>query len=80
MSEDMAEIAHKLRELYCVDGANKEALTADDLGLLLDEPHAQAMEWLAGEDVFPPHWVGDTFIDMLGKYADGKPIGDRAAA
>ena len=78
--EDMAEIAHKLHELYCQEGAAKEALTADGLGLLLDELHAQAMEWLAGEDAFPEHWAGNTFVDMLGKYAAGKPITDREAA
>ena len=42
--------------------------------------HALTMEWLAGEAVFPPHWASDTFIKMLGKYASGKPIGDREAA
>ena len=78
--EDMAEIAHKLHELYCEDGADNKVLTADGLGLLLDELYAQAMEWLAGEDAFPPHWAGNTFIEMLRKYAAGKPIGDREAA
>ena len=78
--EDMAEIAHKLHELYGEEGIAKKALTSDGLGMLLDEMHALTMEWIAGEDVFPPHWASDTFIKMLGKYASGKPIGDREAA
>ena len=78
--EDMAEIAHKLDELYGEEGTAKVALTSDGLGMLLDELHAQTMEWLAGEAVFPPHWASDTFIEMLGKYANGKPIGDREVA
>ena len=78
--EDMAEIAHKLDELYGEEGTAKKALTSDGLGMLLDEMHAQTMEWLASEDAFPPHWASDTFIKMLGKYARGKPVGDREAA
>lgn len=78
--EDMAEIAHRLHELYCEEGAENRPLTADGLGLLLEELHALTMEWVAGEEAFPPHWAGDTFIEMLGKYAAGKPIRDREAA
>ena len=80
--EDTAEIAEKLHELYLCyeEGADSKALTADGLGLLLHELHARTMEWLAGEDALPRHWPGNTFIEMLGKYANGKLIGNREAA
>ena len=73
--EDMAEIADMLDDIYCLDREKVQPLTEDILGRLLDKLHAQTMDWIEGEERFPPGWAGETFTKMLYEWAvEKRPI------
>ena len=78
--EDMAEIADMLDDIYCLDREKVPPLTEDILARLLDRLHAQTMDWIEGEERFPPGWAGETFAKMLFEWAvKKKPIEEAGA-
>ncbi len=75
--EDVAEIALKLHELYCMQdhrGPRPRALTEEALGRILDRLHAMTMERVAAGKDFAIGWAGDSFAEMLDNHAKGHPI------